>query len=118
MIDAERGIVPAIDFLTALHRSSVTQLSAISAMELIQGCRNQNELQNVVKSLSNTVIHELSPADSRQARDWLARFSLNHGLRLADALIAATAYNLGISLYTKNVRHFAMLPGLSVMRPY
>jgi predicted nucleic acid-binding protein len=38
-------------------------------------------------------------------------------LLIADALIAATALELGLTLYTRNVRDFQMIPGL-VVRPY
>jgi predicted nucleic acid-binding protein len=45
-------------------------------------------------------------------------FFLGHGLLIPDALIAATAFENGLVLYSKNIRHFEMLPGLRVIRPY
>jgi predicted nucleic acid-binding protein len=48
----------------------------------------------------------------------MQRFYLSHGLLIPDALIAATALDYGITLYTKNVRHFRMISGLTVVRPY
>ena len=45
-------------------------------------------------------------------------FSLSHGLLLPGALIAATALEDDWKLYTKNVRHFRMIPGLNIVRPY
>jgi predicted nucleic acid-binding protein len=48
----------------------------------------------------------------------MQRFYLSHGLLIPDALIAATALDYGVTLYTKNVRHFLMIPGLTVVRPY
>jgi predicted nucleic acid-binding protein len=37
---------------------------------------------------------------------------------IPDALIAATASERGLTLYTKNTRHFQRLPDLTVVRPY
>ncbi len=45
-------------------------------------------------------------------------YFLSHGLLIPDALIAATALDQALPLYTKNVRHFQMIPLLSVTRPY
>ena len=45
-------------------------------------------------------------------------FYLSHGLLIPDAVIAATALEHGGTLYTKNVRHFRMIEGLNVVRPY
>jgi predicted nucleic acid-binding protein len=118
LIDAERGLPDAVNFLAGQHAAAGVHFSAISAMELLVGCRNQRELQNVLQSVASATVHELSPMISRQARDWLAQFSLSHGLQIADALIAATAAEQRLPLYTKNVRHFQMLPSLSVIRPY
>ena len=36
----------------------------------------------------------------------------------SDALIAATALENGLTLMTKNTRHFQMIPKLEVVRPY
>ncbi len=37
---------------------------------------------------------------------------------IPDALIAATAVDHNLTLYTKNTRHFQMIPQLTVVRPY
>jgi predicted nucleic acid-binding protein len=39
------------------------------------------------------------------------------GLRLPDALIAATALERGLTLTTRNRRHFEAVPGLGVRAP-
>ena len=40
--------------------------------------------------------------------------ALSHGVRLADALIGATAPELKATLITANLRHFGAMPGLDV----
>lgn len=37
-----------------------------------------------------------------------------HGIRIADALIAATALEHALELQTRNLKHFAAVPGLTV----
>lgn len=118
LIDAERGLVDAIGFLVAQQAQGQIQISAISAMELLVGSRNQQELANVLNSIAQMLVHEISPNVSVQARAWIGQFALGHGLQVADALIAATAQSCNLPLYTKNVRHFQVLPGVTVNRPY
>ena len=44
----------------------------------------------------------------RQAGRYLARFAGSHGLRIADALIAAAAATTGLHLWTLNRRDYPM----------
>ena len=45
-------------------------------------------------------------------------YFLSHGLLIPDALIAATALEQGLALYTKNLRHFQVIASLTLIRPY
>ena len=45
-------------------------------------------------------------------------FGLSASFVSPDALIAATALDRGATLYTRNLRHFQMIPGLAVIPPY
>jgi hypothetical protein len=47
LVDALRGITDAVDFLARLQADSALQISVISAMELIAGCRNARELSQL-----------------------------------------------------------------------
>ncbi len=87
-------------------------------MELIAGCRNKAELEQVRQFLQPVNVLPVSRAACEAARQLMESFFLSHGLQIPDALIAGTALEQGLTLYTKNVRHFQMIPGVSVMRPY
>ncbi|AMJ66972.1 hypothetical protein AXW84_17195 [Hymenobacter sp. PAMC 26628] len=59
----------------------------------------------------------MSPEIGVLADRWLTAFSLSKGLRLADALIAATALHHAAPLLSKNQRDFRFIPGLKLL-PY
>ena len=118
LIDAERGVAQAVNFSIAQRSTGGLKLSVISAMEMMEGCRNSQDLATLVQFLRYATIVQISPTISQQAQTWMESFFLSHGLLIADALIAATAGEHRLPLYTKNVRHFQMLPGLTVVRPY
>jgi predicted nucleic acid-binding protein len=44
--------------------------------------------------------------------------SLSHGVEFFDCLIAATAIRLGVAVQSRNVKHLAAIPGVSVVQPY
>jgi predicted nucleic acid-binding protein len=57
-------------------------------------------------------------AISQQAYDLIAQYGKSHGMVIPDALIAATALVEGLPLVTHNDRHFIMIAGLQIHRPY
>ena len=60
----------------------------------------------------------IPPAEafSRRAIRLLELHALRAGLRVVDALIAATALEASVALATANVRHYRAIAGLSVVR--
>ena len=93
-------------------------MSIVSAMELVQGCRSAADLVRVCRLLSRSTMLPVSSTGSRTALSLMETFALGHGLRIPDALIAVTALEHGLPLYTRNVRHLQMIPGLVAVRPY
>ena len=118
LIDTARGLPEARAFLSEQHRAFRVQISTISAMELIVGCRNKIELGETKRFLEPVRILPVEPNISDRAYDLIQTFTLSHGLMIPDALIAATALENGLTLFTKNTRHFQMIPKLEVVRPY
>ena len=92
------------------------QLSAVTYIELAQGCRSKVELALIKKGLTMSQAHilPLTPSITNRAMAVIYSHALSHGLQLGDALIAANALEHGLTLLTGNKKHFAKLPGLSL----
>ena len=91
-------------------------ISAVSYMELAQGCRNKTELkamQKAFKSASSDVL-PITMGISDMACQLVEKYALSHSLYMADALIAATAITYSLPLLTGNNKHFAAIAGLGV----
>lgn len=108
-----RGHVGAATRLQAIDN---WRISVVTYMELAQGCRDKAELAQLKKGLAarNTEILPITPAISRRAAEWIDRLALSHGMRLADALIGATAMEQHCSLLTANVKHFGAVQELAI----
>ena len=108
-----RGHVPAIAKMQSL---ADWHISAVSYMELAQGCRNKSELramQKAFKSEDNEVL-PITQSISEMACSLVEKYALSHSLHMADALIAATAISHSLPLLTANVKHFSAVAGLRV----
>ena len=84
--------------------------------QLLQGASNRREV-NIIRRYTRKNFSEVVPVTeevTRQAIRLLEIHALSHGLRVADALIAATALVWGFSLATANVRHFSAIRGLKL----
>lgn len=99
-----------------LHALDPWQISAVTYIELAQGCRDKAELTRFKKGLAahQTEIVPITPAISRRATELIDALALSHGMRLADALIGATAVELQVTLITANVKHFSAIDGLNI----
>lgn len=104
---------------SALQKCAAVELSAITYMELAQGVRDGNELKILRRAVRENgwSILPVSESVSYRAMALIESYAVPRGLRVADALIAATSIEHGLTLMTANVRHYRRLPGIS-LRPY
>jgi predicted nucleic acid-binding protein len=114
LIDAGRNEQKAVAFLDDAIQHNSAQVSVVSHMELIVGCRNRSELRALDRFLTRFEIVGLTDGISRLAVDLLREYRLSHGLLIPDALIAATTLDGQMSLATKNKRDFAFIEGLEL----
>jgi predicted nucleic acid-binding protein len=92
-------------------------ISQISALELIVGARDNRDLADIDTFLSAYVIVPLRASTGSRAYELLKRYAKSHGLHVFDSLVAAIAIEEGLTLVTKNRKHFGMIEGLNVEVP-
>jgi predicted nucleic acid-binding protein len=119
LVDLLRGSEEAADFVDSAFASDTPLfISVISAMELVAGCRNQEEVDKARKLIDDFVVVHISSLESAKAYELMLAYNKSHGLAIPDALIAATAVTHGLELTSDNERHFKMIPDLEIKRPY
>ena len=92
-------------------------ISAVTRMELLVGAWNNTELSKIEKSLDAIQEIAISEDISAKAVDLIRKYAKSHGLKIPDAIIAATAMDQSFQLFTYNVRDFKFIKGLSLYSP-
>jgi predicted nucleic acid-binding protein len=93
-------------------------VSALTVMELVQGCRSAAELKAVRLFMTRNFSLVIHPGESVSLRaiSLLEVYATAHGLRVVDAIIAATALQSGFALATGNFRHYRAIATLDLIR--
>jgi predicted nucleic acid-binding protein len=81
--------------------------SPVSVAEVFHGMRNR-EKDAIDKLFSAMLCFSIDNETGRRAADYLRVFHKSHSLALGDALIAATASQFDLTLWTRNRKHFPM----------
>ena len=92
-------------------------ISIITEIEIIQGAKNNEDKNRILKSIEsfNTIL--LFDNVCSLTKDLIITYSSSHGLLMADAFIAATALNLDIELFTFNKKDFRFIKDLKLYAP-
>lgn len=128
LIEAERGSEPAdalIQRLGSVFGESVIALSVVSVVEFTHGIyraklpeqreRRSRFAEDVFRVIA---VHPVSlPIGMLAGRIHGEQAARGMTLGLADLLIGCTALHLGYDLATLNQKHFADIPGLSIVSP-
>ena len=87
-------------------------ISAITKMEIFYGALNKKELEKLRKfvELFNTI--PLSADISNTATDLIYRYAKSHTLDIPDSLIAATALDADLPLFTYNKKDFKYIENI------
>jgi predicted nucleic acid-binding protein len=93
-------------------------ISVVTYMELVQGMRNKNELNNLRSALHawNTKVLYISEEISVKAMFFVEQHYLSHSMQLADALIGATAISHGLPILTGNDKHYRILKDVQIKK--
>jgi len=100
----------------AIYQLEKPAISIITQMELVQGLRNKQEqvvLHRFLDQLGITVF-SVTEVISQRALFLMEEWRLSHQMLMADALIAATAIEHGLSLLSGNEKHYRFLTMLKL----
>ncbi|KXP13831.1 hypothetical protein AXK60_23570 [Tsukamurella pseudospumae] len=114
LIDHLRGRPEAHERLSASRREGRHLLASVLTRTEVLGGMRASEKSSTRALLSVfewiEVSQEIADAAGALAREYRASHS---GIDIADYVIAATTTASGAELWTRNVKHFPMFPGLS-----
>lgn len=117
MVDVLRRYEPSLDWLDSLGAAPVG-IPGLVAMELLQGCRDREEEQQVQAILHPYELYWPGSADCGRAFNDFSSYHLSHGLGILDALIAETAVGCDAQLATFNEKHYGVVDALETTQPY
>lgn len=111
VIDHLRNEPAAIERLDRLHLGDDDPVvTSVVVSEVWAGGRPQDALA-IERFLRYVEYVHAGPSTARQAGEWRAELKRQgRTLSLQDALVAATAYDVGAAVLTRNVRDFELTP--------
>ena len=91
-------------------------VSVITVGELFAGkeCLDEKRERLVEKTLNYMPYFGVNSQIARKAGE----FCRNYNVKLDDALIASTAFNFKLILFTRNIKDFSKIKEISVKKPY
>jgi predicted nucleic acid-binding protein len=115
LVDILRDFPPAIEWLSQQDRLGV---SPVVWLEIIEGAENARNQARAIDLLRHFEKIEVASTDFDWAIQQALRFRLSHNVDMMDCLIASSAQRLGVSLFTRNLKHFQPMIGALAQRPY
>jgi len=99
-----------------IDRSEERCLSVYSYMELLQGAKSKQQHHYINDFLSSIgfVVLPLSENVGHRALIYVQQYTLSHGLRAGDAIIAATAAENNMTLVSSNAKDFKPIKELEL----
>ena len=116
-IDNFRGVEKAKNFFEEMVRKKTKfHFSVITEAELISGkeCEDKFKMEKVLQLLSLGDKVSINNKIARRAGE----FRRIYNLTLDDSFIGASAFELSMSLVTRNLNDFNKINGLEVKKPY
>ena len=99
-----------------IDRSGERYLSIYSYLELLQSSKNKKQHHYINDFISSFgfVVLPLSENIGHRALIYIEEYSLSHGLRAGDAIIAATAVENSMTFVSGNAKHFKPIKELKL----
>ena len=115
LIDFLRG-EPNVYDLFVKDEDVKLSMSTITMMELILGALNKREVNYIQKAFKKIEIIYIDENISKMAEGLIIEYSKSHGLKIDDALIAATSIKMNAKLITYNFKDFGYIPDIQLFQ--
>lgn len=94
------------------------RISVITYMEVVRGARDKREVCEFRDLLGDHGFHVLPLTENigHRASIYVEEHALSVAMGIPDALIAATAVEYALPLFTGNTKHYRVIPGLDLQR--
>ena len=116
LIDIQRLHAPAVAWFASL--TELPSVPGLVVMKLIQDAHNMQQVQRVLRLVAPLLVVWPTETDSHRALANFTTYHLSHKLGLIDSLIAACEIGLSAELCTFNVKHYRVIPELTLVQPY
>jgi predicted nucleic acid-binding protein len=113
LIDFLRGETGIYDFLVNDQMIDLV-MSTVTMMELLVGAFNKREIQRIQKAFKKIKTVFINENISKIAQSLIETYTKSHNLQIEDALIAATALAMDVTLITYNKSDFRYIPKVSL----
>ena len=113
LIEMYKGNEVIIHRIKMIGQNNIA-ISDVTSAELLFGARNKDELKILKKDIEKLTTVSISTNISKLAVNLVEKYSLSHKLSLPDALIADTAIQNDIYLFTLNIKDFKFIKGLKL----
>jgi predicted nucleic acid-binding protein len=118
LVDYRAGEPNALAFITAIRLHRFPEFSQMSALVLLANAPNLADFNALGMFFTISTIHDLTVRIARRAQRILEAVTPPSPLTADDAIVAATAIEHKLPLYTLDPSRFASVAGLTVLRPY
>ncbi len=92
-------------------------ISVVTYMELVQGAHDRQHMRRIKSMLTDYVVDQwpLTESIGQRAAIYVEEHALSSRIDVTDALIAATAVELGYPLCTANTKHYRPIKDLELI---
>lgn len=113
LIWAQRGNIKAAHIIS---KEKERLISIVTYMELLQNARNKKQHKIIKEFLKefNFITISLSENIGHRAAIYIEEYGISSGLRVGDAIIAATAIENNFILISANQKHFRVIKELNL----
>jgi predicted nucleic acid-binding protein len=118
LVDYRAGEPNAMAFIAAIRLHRQPEFSQISALVLLSCALDQIEHNGVRLFLSISTVHSITAQIARRSQAILHFITPPSPLTSDDAIVAATAIEHKLPLYTLDPPRFAGVARLTVLQPY